>query len=108
MNCLNVNSSFTCRCYQECQNSLEMAITVLSNTMGGSGGFRGHDAAASSHMTAEGGRRPGDDVMSPIPVVDQATGTQHSEKKEYLDNKKILDRNQGCIQKMGHTQTFKM
>lgn len=56
-----------------------MAIAVLSSSIGGNGGFRGHDVAAPSHVTTEGGRRLGDDVMSPIPVVDQATGTQHSE-----------------------------
>ena len=55
-----------------------MAIAVLSNALGGNDGFRGHDVAA---PTAEGGRRLGDDVMSPVPVVDQATGTQHSEQK---------------------------
>ena len=55
-----------------------MAIAVLSSSIGGNGGFRGHDVAAPSHVTTEGERRLGDDVMSPIPVVDQATGTQHS------------------------------
>lgn len=58
-----------------------MAIAVLSSSIGGNGGFRGHDVAAPSHVTTEdGGRRLGDDVMSPIPAVDQATGTQHSKK----------------------------
>lgn len=70
---------------QECQNNLEMAVAVLSSSMGGNGGFRGHDVAAPSHVAGEGGgggggRRLGDDVMSPIPVVDQATGTQHSKQ----------------------------
>ena len=70
---------------QECDNNLELAVAVATSTMGGNGGFRGQDAAAPSHMTSDGGRKLGDDVMSPLPVVDQATGTQHSKQNITLD-----------------------
>ena len=59
-----------------------MAIALLSYNPGGNAGFRGQDEAAPSHVTTDGGQRLGDDVMSPIQVVDQATGTQHSEQYE--------------------------
>ena len=59
---------------QECNNNLETATAVMYSSYLGGGMEGGDGDAAPSHVTRGSG-----DGATNVPVVDQATGTQHSE-----------------------------
>ena len=67
---------------QESNNNLDTATLVLySSLQSGGDGLRGTgEEAAPGHATSRGA---GDGITAPIPVVDQATGTEHSKQLHF-------------------------